>query len=187
MKRIPVLLFALCALLLLSLPGCMGQKGSDGSVYLRYSWTSYLYTYDDNTPLHNIQQGVDYEISPGAYEYSYECREYYTNGTYSYCDVWGTFSLVANEGKDGGIFWQKGDDGAPKYYTLSIGWGGASLEKPSAQHAKPPTELNGLKGKDSLTKIDRSLDNTLPVQVRTITTEGCTIVYRYRMQEGVGK
>ena len=146
--------------LVLLLVGCTGENGQPGDVYLRYSWGSSLESYWDTTPFSTISSSYR-QLPPGTYSYDYETTTHY---------VWGTFTLVANDGEKGGPFFKKGSDGADRHYTAYIYSSYLSLSKPSVSNVFNKRVF----GKE------HQFDSSLPIHTRADTTEGAIIIWRYQ-------
>ena len=94
-----------------------GKDGKSGDVYIRITNASGIcpitaYT-DDNSGIPNsFYLNTYYKCNSGTYRYSYiACQQYW----------YGTYTITAEDGKDGGFF-SNGDNGKTKRYTLQC-WG----------------------------------------------------------------
>lgn len=164
MKNVITMLVIL--LMSVTLMSCMGEKGADGDVYLKYSWnSSNLESYGDNTGLSYISASYQH-VNAGTYYFDYYCW-----GGSTLYNVYGNFTLVANEGKPGGVLWEKGADGYNRNYTLTLGSTRASLSKSSAVIANV---------KNSSINKFKEFDLSLPILTRTETIDGGTIIYKYQ-------
>lgn len=122
MKKL--LLIALTTMLVLM--NC-GSDGADGNAYIAFDWDSYVDSYsddNDNTPS-TISRNEYYKSEPGTYNFLYYCSD----GT---GDEWywsGTYTLIVEEGEEGGLI-KNGDDGEDLYCTLEMyGLTGVVLSK----------------------------------------------------------
>ncbi len=112
----------ICLLLLLSLLmmfGCKGKNGEEGKTFLKV-WLINCTRYWDNNP--GIPFGFNtttfYLCNPGTYDYEYDTSDGW--------EWWGTYTLVAEEGEEGGLF-QNGDDGEDRRYTFTCQSSGPTL------------------------------------------------------------
>lgn len=97
-----------------------GKDGKRGDVYIRITNASGICpitAYTDNNPgiPNSFYLNTFYNCNPGTYSYSYiACQQYWR----------GTYTITAEEGKDGG-FLSNGDNGKTRKYTLQC-WGYSS-------------------------------------------------------------
>jgi len=147
-------------LAMLLLIGCTGDNGNDGPVYARYSINSAVTRYWDNC---SAALSYSYsQTSAGTYSFDFD------RGSYTY---YGTFTLIANPGEKGGPFYKKGDDGAPRYYTINVGSSSLWLSK----------EVSDLQ--KSTVGAPTPFDPTLPIFTRADTLEGQIVVWQYQERE----
>ncbi len=148
MRRVLICLMLLLSVLMMF--GCKGKNGLDGRIYLKI-WLINCTSYTDNND--GIPFGFStttfYLCDPGTYDY-----EYYTEDDWHW---WGTYTLVAEEGEEGGWF-VNGDDGADRHYTLTcqssgptltytLGKNGPSKTIPAIQTGDNEFEINHSDGK----------------------------------------
>ncbi len=114
-----VLICMLLLLTVLMMFGCKGKNGLDGKIFLKI-WLVNCTSYWDNNPgiPFGFNSSTFYLCNPGTFDY-----EYYTTDDWHW---WGTYTVVAEEGEEGGWF-VNGDDGADRYYTLTCTSSGPSL------------------------------------------------------------
>ncbi len=105
------------------LTGCIGSRGDDGETFVRIDYHLMRPSeFNDNnagTP-NTVSYGTWYESEPGEYSFNYILNQIYYESTYI---------ITVNEGGEGGLFWQKGEDGADKYLTIWCEPGGPDFEE----------------------------------------------------------
>lgn len=112
MKKSVIILLAISLFCVFLMIGC-GKDGKDGSAFVAIDWVyAPLNCYDNNPAIPStFYRGQYYKTSPGTYNGSYTAWDgsYYS----------GTYTITINEGEDGGFFfWDEGDGGKDKYYTI---------------------------------------------------------------------
>jgi hypothetical protein len=155
MKIFNVFLLLCVAMVISSCTGATGPDGKAGNAFLTITDSDdYLYSYSDNNhtragALSTFTIGIEYQVSAGTFQYSYESRHYYTT-YYTYIDWTGTYSIHINAGEKGGegkSFWQKGDagkNGLDSRLSLLCGYYGpleSRLNKGSAAESSVPDSL----------------------------------------------
>jgi hypothetical protein len=121
-KSIRLILFIF---LLWTLLGCKGNDGDDGKVFLTADWNSsvldspsYSYTGNNYTSLTN---NLKKKLATGTITVKWQTSN---NASYS-TDI----SLQKDEGEDGEIIMQNGEDGDDNEYRISFDEGSCSLTK----------------------------------------------------------
>jgi len=108
-----------------------GRAGDDGKAYIALDWLSgcKLYYNFSELPSYIIKKQY-YEHKPGTYSASYYLYDY---TLYEYSSVWTlTYTITANKGLPGEIFFKEGADGANNYFCIYCGFYiGPSIYGPS--------------------------------------------------------
>jgi hypothetical protein len=102
-------------LVCLILTGCKGKDGADGAIYFALHHDGNV-VYSDNNPDLPSPDSTDiyYLCSPGTYDFTY--RFYVDDDFFYFFDS--SYTLTANKGEKGDVFWQTGMEGAAKQYVL---------------------------------------------------------------------
>ena len=109
------------AVLICFLPGCTGMDGTDGDVYIAYSWVSITHVYTDDPSFGDIITNGKYEdANTGTWYFEYTSLGYFWYGTYT---------VYRNEG-------EPFTDGEDIYFELTLYSFGPSFYEWSEEYAK---------------------------------------------------
>jgi hypothetical protein len=123
MKKILILALIIAATI--GLTSC-GSRGADGDLYFGLDWYSGYAIYADLTGTDlpsTVTRTYYYLHGEGTWDFTYYLYDgYYYSSTYLV-----SYTLTADPGEPGQLFFKDGAPGTDHYYSIYCGWYGATL------------------------------------------------------------